>query len=182
MGATDAFGLRPSAAPATEAAGPESTIDDVLVPGGLLVDDASQVDIGFSFGGGGVTTFVVISTFRLISFDQGVTVTGRRPAMKPPTTRHPAPVTPRHPARWFLERWPPPRSTRSTAGDRAILVTPRISTAPQRTFIIKWGNAGSRSMTRPESQPVQLDRGLIRLGTAPGRQEHHRSPFGDTRP
>ncbi|MCB1133458.1 MAG: choice-of-anchor D domain-containing protein, partial [Verrucomicrobiae bacterium] len=123
---TDAFGYSMDvAAPATEAAYLKATDPDVLVPGGLLVDDASlQVDIGFSFKFyDKAYTKCHISTNGLISFDQGVTAWS--PTAIPSTDL---------PDNYIAPFW---SDLNPGAGGGAILYATR-GTAPNRTFIIKW--------------------------------------------
>ena len=123
---TDDFGYSMDiAAPATATAYLKSTDPDVLVPGGLLVDDAALLaDIGFSFKFYDKTyTKCYISTNGLISFDEGVTAWS--PTAIPNNSL---------PDNYIAPFW---SDLNPGAGGGAILYATR-GTAPNRTFIIKW--------------------------------------------
>lgn len=123
---TDDFGYSMDvAAPATAAAYLKSTDPDVLVPGGLLVDDAALLaDIGFSFKFYDKTyTKCFISTNGLISFDEGVTAWS--PTAIPSTSS---------PDNYIAPFW---SDLKPGADGGAILYATR-GTAPNRTFIVKW--------------------------------------------
>lgn len=123
---TDDFGYSMDvAAPATAAAYLKSTDPDVLVPGGLLVDDAALLaDIGFSFKFYDKTyTKCYISTNGLISFDEGVTAWS--PTAIPNNSS---------PDNYIAPFW----SDLKPGPDGGAILYATRGTAPNRTFIIKW--------------------------------------------
>lgn len=123
---TDDFGYSMDvAAPATAASFLKSTDPDVLVPGGLLVDDAALLaDIGFSFKFYDKTyTKCFISTNGLISFDEGVTAWS--PTAIPNTSS---------PDNYIAPFW----SDLKPGPDGGAILYATRGTAPNRTFIIKW--------------------------------------------
>jgi hypothetical protein len=123
---TDDFGYSMDvAAPATANAYLKSTDPDVLIPGGLLVDDASLlVDIGFSFKFyDKAYTKCYISTNGLISFDEGVTAWS--PTAIPSNSL---------PDNYIAPFW----SDLKPGPDGGAILYATRGTAPNRTFIIKW--------------------------------------------
>ncbi len=123
---TDDFGYSMDvAAPAASTAYLNSTDPDVLIPGDLLVDDASLLaDIGFSFKFYDKTyTKCNISTNGLISFDQGVTEWS--PTAIPSTNL---------PDNYIAPFW----SDLKPGPDGGKILYATRGTAPNRTFIIKW--------------------------------------------
>ncbi len=123
---TDDFGYSMDvAAPAASTAYLKFDDPDVLVPGGLLVDDASLLaDIGFSFKFYDKTyTKCHISTNGLISFDEGVTEWS--PTAIPSTLL---------PDNYIAPFW----SDLKPGPDGGKILYATRGTAPNRTFIIKW--------------------------------------------